>query len=316
MEGARTDEEREWAREGLRQAEDDCLSELRTRVLGLSQQMVEDRAPRGTIGPDILQLPPGRAEALATAADTVAALNPPTTFAAHFIQGNAFYAAGEFEKALAAYNHALALRPDHPDALNNRAVTLDDLKRYEEALVDCNRALEFRPDDPMILNNRGNALIHLKRYEEALADCDRSLELRPDHPHTLNNRANALFRLGRHKEALADYNRALELRPDHPAILYNRGVTLAGLGRYEEALADYNRSLELTPDDPDTLYNRACLLSLMQKWGESLADLRAAVAIDPDNQRLAREDEHFEGLRNDPEWGPRFWEIVGREDKP
>jgi len=255
-----------------------------------------------------------------------------------------------YEEALADYNRSLELRPDNPGTLYNRGITLGRLNRYGEALADYNRSLELRPDNPGTFNNRGNTLDALKRYEEALADFNRSLELRPDHPDTLNNRGAALDDLGRYEEALADYNRSLELRPDHPDTLNNRGITLCELKRYEEALADFNRSLELRPDDPGTLnnrglaldalkryeealadynrslelephqstalYNRACYLSLTQRYEEALPDLRQAIACDAKYQRMAREDEDFEGLGNDPEWGPEFWELVGTEDQP
>ncbi|MDP2959416.1 MAG: tetratricopeptide repeat protein, partial [Longimicrobiales bacterium] len=115
--------------------------------------------------------------------------------------------------------------------------------------------------------------------------------------------------------ALADYNHALELRPDHPDTLNNRGITLGHLKRYEEALADCNRALQLRPDDPNTLYNRACLFSLMGRRDESLHDLGQAISGDEKYRAMAREDEDFEALRNDPEWGPKFWDIVGREDE-
>jgi tetratricopeptide (TPR) repeat protein len=267
-----------------------------------------------------------------------------------FLRGNALYDAGDFEAALVEYTAALELEPDDPDTLNNRGITFRRLERYDEALADYNRALELTPNAPDTLNNRGAALAYLARYEEALADFNRSLDLRPDDPttlsnrgaalddlgrydealadynrslevrsddpQTLNNRGIALSHLGHHEEALADYNRALEVRPDDPQTLTNRGLALAHLERYEEALADYNRSLELRPDHPNTLYNRACLFSLTERWTESLADLQAAAASDAGNRRLARKDEDFEGLRNDPEWGPKFWEIVGREDQP
>ena len=31
-------------------------------------------------------------------------------------------------------------------------------------------------------------------------------------------------------------------------------------------------------------------------------------------RKMARTDDDFEKLRNSPEYGPRFWETVGRED--
>jgi tetratricopeptide (TPR) repeat protein len=197
-----------------------------------------------------------------------------------------------------------------------RGNTLFELKRYEEALDEYNAALALRPDDPVTLYSRGTTLSGLGWHQEALADYNRALELRPDDPDALNNRGNALGELERHEEALADYNRSLELRPDHPATLHNRGNTLRHLNRYDEALADYNRSLKLRPDHPDTMYDVACLYSLWKRYEEALQWLEKAVGSDAENRPMAREDEDFEGLRNDPEWGPKFLELVGTEDQP
>jgi len=128
-------------------------------------------------------------------------------------------------------------------------------------------------------------------------------------------RGNAFYLSGDLENALGEYNAALELRPDDPVTLFNRAHTLYNLHRYEEALADYNRALEVQPGDPHTPYNRACLFSLMRRWSEALVDLAAAIKIDAKYRQMARGDEDFEGLRKDPEWGPKFWEIVGMEDQ-
>jgi tetratricopeptide (TPR) repeat protein len=205
-------------------------------------------------------------------------LNPGALSASdHFLRGNSYYETGQ----------------------------------YPEALADFNRALELRPDHPNTLNNRGSALARLGRYDEALADYSRALELRPNHPDTLNNRGSALWNLGRYDEALADCNRALELRPDHPGTLNNRGATLARLGRYDEALADYNRALELRPDYSSALYNKACLFSLTQRYPEALDWLARAIAGDAKYPSMAAQDEDFVSLRDHPQFGPRFRQLIG-----
>ena len=56
-------------------------------------------------------------------------------------------------------------------------------------------------------------------------------------------------------------------------------------------------------------------MSLTQRWREALDDLAGAIKIDAKYRGMARQDEDFERLRNDPEWGPKFWEIVGTEDE-
>ena len=50
-----------------------------------------------------------------------------------------------YEEALASYDRAVALRPNHADAHNNRGQVLRELERYEEALASYDRALALRP---------------------------------------------------------------------------------------------------------------------------------------------------------------------------
>jgi len=240
---------------------------------------------------------------------------PPELLSAedYFIRGNAYYEAGEYERALEAYSRSLKLLPDHPGTLNNRGLALHQLERYEEALADYEHAVQVAPDLPELLYNRGNTLLEMKCYEDTIKSYTSALDLKPDYVNALINRGIALARMGRYEDALKDFNRALKLRLDYPDTLNNRGLTLAYMGRYEDAFKDINRALELRPDYPDTLYNRACAYSLWGKFEEALQDLEAAIKGDEKLREVARKDEDkdFEKLRNDPEYGPRFRELVG-----
>ena len=297
----------------LREIGNDYLPYLQkkmARIIKASRDVVGDLAPTGAIAPDMPDLSPSDREALGRAAATIAALDPPKTVEDLFLQGNAFYAAGQFDKALSQFNMALELAPDNPTNLTNRGAALAKLERRDEALADYNRSLELRPDDPDTFNNRGVTFRHLQRYGEALADYNRSLKLRPDHPGTLSNRAKALYYLRRYEEALPDFNRSLELRPNHPDTLYDRGTNLGHLQRYEEALADYDRALELAPDNLDALYNRACTFSLMGRLREALEQLDEAISRDEKYRKIAREDEEFDNVRSDPTLGPEIERLV------
>jgi tetratricopeptide (TPR) repeat protein len=188
-----------------------------------------------------------------------------------------------FDEALASYDRALAVRPDYADALYNRGITLQELKRFDEALASYDRALAVRPDYAGALNNRGNVLRELKRFDEALASYDRALALQPDHAGALNNRANTLRELKRFDEALASYARALAVRPDHAEALYNRGITLHELKRFEEALASYDGALAVRPDHAEALDNRGNTLHELKRFDEALASYDRALALKPDH---------------------------------
>ena len=69
------------------------------------------------------QLSPEQATNLEEAAAEVAALPISLSKQDLLSMGNAYYYAGEYEEAFAAYNRSLELRPDDPTTLNKRGVT-------------------------------------------------------------------------------------------------------------------------------------------------------------------------------------------------
>jgi tetratricopeptide (TPR) repeat protein len=200
----------------------------------------------------------------------------------HSNRGLALHGLRRFEEALAAYDRALALRPNYAEALFNRAVTLQALARFEEALATYGRALALRPDHVEALCNRGVVLEKLGRFAEALTSYDRALAARPTFVEALGNRGNALAALGRRAEALASYDRALEVRPDHAEVLSNRGNTLRDLGRREEALASYDRALAAHPEHVEAQFNRAGVLHDLGRLDEALASYERALEARPD----------------------------------
>src|SRR6516164_5763586 len=63
----------------------------------------------------------------------------------------------------------LTLRPDYAEALQSRH-RLQELKRFAEALASYDHAVAVRTSHAEAVYNRGNALSNLKRFEEAPAN--------------------------------------------------------------------------------------------------------------------------------------------------
>ena len=163
------------------------------------------------------------------------------------------------DEALASYDKALALRPDYPEALNNRGVTLFWLNRLDEALASYDKAIALKADDAEALNNRGVVLMELNRLDEALASYDRAIALKPDYADALDNRGSVLRKLNRLDEALASHDAAIALQPECADAFYNRGNALKELNRPDEALASYDRAIALAPDHAEAHWNESLL---------------------------------------------------------
>jgi len=152
------------------------------------------------------------------------------------------------EKAVALFDQALAIKPDHARSLNNRGIALQELKCYEEALGSYEKAIAINPEYAMAYSNRGNTLQELKRYEDAVESYDRAIALNPYSATAYSNRGVALLKLVRYEDALESHDRAIVLKPDYADAYYNRSVVLEILMRYEEAIASYEKALLLKPD--------------------------------------------------------------------
>jgi tetratricopeptide (TPR) repeat protein len=125
--------------------------------------------------------------------------------------GTAHFFSKRFDEALAAYEKAIALKPDHPDAW------------YKKGLV----------------------LVMLGRHDEALAAYEKGIALKPDHPDVWFSKGMSLYALGRHDEALAAYEKAIEFEPDDSAAWYARACVYALKGDSRRALDDLRRAIEL-----------------------------------------------------------------------
>jgi Flp pilus assembly protein TadD len=89
------------------------------------------------------------------------ALRKPTTAETHFNTGAKLHHDGHLPEAIAAYRHALALRPDYPQAHNNLGAALQMQGRLEDAVAAYRAALASDPGFFDALNNLGYVLQQL-----------------------------------------------------------------------------------------------------------------------------------------------------------
>jgi Tetratricopeptide repeat/Glycosyltransferase family 9 (heptosyltransferase) len=171
-------------------------------------------------------------------------------------------------------------------------VALLRLDRGREALASFERALALAPDHIDALGNRGNALLALNRPGEAIASYDAGLRLAPKHVRLLTNQAIALRRLDRPHEALFGLNRALVGNPDfaearfvESLVKLTLGDFAAGWSAYESrwgtaALAphrrDFTRPLWLG-DRP--LAGKTILIYAEQGYGDTIQFVRYAPRV-------------------------------------
>jgi tetratricopeptide (TPR) repeat protein len=148
--------------------------------------------------------------------------------------GQAWLLAGEPARAATVLSTALALTPDDPDLLIDRAEALAGEKDYGKAIADLDAALKLDPKRVDALVFRASAHRSLEQYDQARRDIDAALRLAPDQPDALLERGNIRGITGDQAGAREDWQRVAQVAPNSAA----DGAAKANLAKLDGAPAD------------------------------------------------------------------------------
>jgi len=126
-------------------------------------------------------------------------------------EGFSFQRNGRPQQAIAAWNRALEIDPNHVETalamiwikFSEVAHANDDERDslLEEVAQLCDRVLQVHPDNANALNYQGVALRRLRRFDEAVDVLKRCVQYAPQHYACWANLGNAFAVSGRHEEA-------------------------------------------------------------------------------------------------------------------
>jgi tetratricopeptide (TPR) repeat protein len=224
----------------------------------------QDPAVRKALSTAVAYMGEGRLDAAAAAlsADGGAALKTPI---GQNIIGDISLKQGRPADALRAFEAAVKLAPQMPEAHCNRGAALQELGRLDDALSALDRALRYRPDYAMAHYNRGNVLKALARLDAAIAAYDRALHSQPNFAEAHLNRGLVNLDRARPLEALSDFVRAIASRPTLG--VRRRSVILAISARHSR------RSTWPSGSIPATSTRRSSAAACLSGWSGSLMPL-------------------------------------------
>lgn len=225
-------------------------------------------------------------EALSCAAQATAFF--PDLPQAHSEKAAALSALGRFAEAELAYARALALSPDHPDALLGAshlyAVSLPSSREHDElAAVYADRGFlgaRASGDRPLVAQFAlisAMALNDLGRAAEALGRADEVLGIENQNHEAAYERAVALFELCRFDEARTAFRELLEDPQRGAHAHHHLALILERDGKLDEAESHFAIARKLAPEDfpPPQLLSKK----------EFQAELQRAIAALPEDMK-------------------------------
>ena len=212
--------------------------------------------------------------------DTYLARNPADADG-HNIAGLAKRQLGKDEEALDHLRHAHDLAPREALFAVNLAKLLLDMDRATEALAVVDAFLTVQAGQADALLQRVLILQRLRRFSEATAVARMAVAFHRGLARAHHMLGLSLLKEGKYDDAVAAFDDAVAIDPAAADTWINRGVALRENGRLADAEASYRRALEIAPSDAVAVNNLANAVSMLGRATEAVALYRRAVALDP-----------------------------------
>jgi tetratricopeptide (TPR) repeat protein len=192
---------------------------------------------------------------------------------------------GRAADALAQFQGAVRLDPQHMPSLYHAGLMLHKLQRHEEALSALGAVLDKVVNDYLVYESRGLVLQTMGEHQRAVEDFTMALVLLKDGAaeQRLNAgedhyyRGKSLLALGRHEEALDDLDCALQIGYTDSAVHHARAMAKQAQNHLADALLDFTEALQQEPLNPKFLYDRGQCYRSVGKPEQAETDLTLAL---------------------------------------
>jgi tetratricopeptide (TPR) repeat protein len=198
----------------------------------------------------------------------------PEAYKIHTNLAVALQVKGDLDGAIKAYKAALRLKKDFPLAHFNLGLALQAKGNPDGAIKEYREALRLQKDYPEAHYNLGNALAAKGKgdLDGAIKAYQEALRLQKDYPEAHCNLGNVLAAKGDPDGAIKAYQEALRLQKDYPEAHCNLGIVLAAKGDPDGAIKAYQEALRLQKDFP-VAYNN--LGNALQAKGDLQGAIKA-----------------------------------------
>jgi tetratricopeptide (TPR) repeat protein len=185
------------------------------------------------------------------------AAEAPTRAGADMQLGDLLRSKKRFNEAVEAYDEAVrrfqvAGMPERWSLLYSRGIALERSGQWKRAEADLEHALALKPDQPLVLNYLGYSWIDRgENLERGLKMIEKAVELRPEDGYIVDSLGWAHYRIGDFGSAVRYLEKAIELVPEDPTINDHLGDAYWQNGRPVEARYQWRRALQFGPQEDE-----------------------------------------------------------------
>ena len=212
-------------------------------------------------------------------------------------RGRVFYEKKDYEEALKAFEHAIALDPKDTSAYQWKAAVFFATESYDQAIDAYDQILAYSPDNPKIVLLKGQTHAKAKQLETALEIFDQAISTGIDRPVKIQNgtfsfqyllliqKSTALMELERYEEALSVLEAAIKKSPQDANLWHSKGAALLMIERFEDAIKCFDYALQIDSDSTKAAVawnNKGVALFGLKKYDDALKAFDQVLLLDVD----------------------------------
>jgi len=198
--------------------------------------------------------------------------------------GRVFVRQGRGKEAAESFSHALALRSDFLQALDEMGLLLANQQKTAEAAAWFDRAILKDPNYAETWLDRGFMEETQGKLTEAMAHYQEAARREEGGPAAYFSRGVTLAAEHRRGEAIESFREAMRLKPAFWQAAYLLGSELAGQGKVAEAEAQFRDVIRLRPDYARAHLNLGVALAKQGQLDQALTEFNTTLQLNPANK--------------------------------
>ncbi|XP_071786267.1 uncharacterized protein [Asterias amurensis] len=189
-------------------------------------------------------------------------------------------------KAYEAFNNAIKINTDYPQAYYQRGLTRMKL-RQSKGILDFNRALALDPKLFQAFLSRAAYYGMKGRYSKGIVNCNEAIKLQPNSVRAYLYRGALKYYILAYKLAIKDLCQAIEIDNTCSLAYFNRAVCYHTTKDYSKALRDYGIVLMLGEANAlKVLINRGLMYFAQRDYMNAKEDFAQAVKMDSRDPKI------------------------------
>lgn len=195
----------------------------------------------------------------------------------------AYHMINENESANLFADKALAILPNSPYELSNKANALKGLGKLDEAIQYYDLAIKITPDFSQAIWGKAMAYNDMEDYAKSLEFFLKYREIMPDDEESTRYYITACYlELNQPMDAIREYENFYSQEPTDTSLLYSIAYVHYNQEDYIKELEYYDKILSVDPEDVWALFNEVDCYARLDRMDEAIQTLKKAIELDPE----------------------------------